>query len=369
MSKNSGIKTLKAGDAELSKKILTKLHDEVKSLPPSQKVHFMHICGTHEYTIAKNGLRSVLPTQIDVISGPGCPVCVCPASDIDVAIELSKKPEVIITTFGDMLRVPASEKTLFEAKAEGGDIRVVYGPHDAVELAIKNPDREVVFFSIGFETTVPLPAFEIYNNPPDNFSIICANKLVPPAFDLLMQMEDTNINGFILPGHVCAILGSNPFVPYAEKYKSPMVVSGFEVNDVLISIYYLVKQHIQGTSLVENTYTRIVKPEGNLKAKEIVNAVFEPKESMWRGIGNVPEGGLYLRKKFARYDAIQKFDITLPENVTMPEGCLCATVMMGKDKPLDCPLFNTECTPIHPIGPCMVSHEGTCKIAHMFREM
>lgn len=358
---------LKAGDLELSKKVLEKIQQLAKDLARSIKI--MHICGTHEYAIAKNGLRTVLPSNIEVISGPGCPVCVCPASDIDFAIAVSRQKNVILTTFGDMLRVPASELSLYEAKAQGSDIRIVYGPHDAVELAQKYPEKEIVFFSIGFETTAPLPAFEIINNPPSNFSIICANKVVPPAFDLLMQIPDLIINGFILPGHVSAIIGSDIYKPYAEKYHAPMVVAGFEVNDILMSIFYLLRQLKDNTALVENTYNRVVKAEGNITAQAMIKQVFELKDSIWRGIGNVPLGGLYLREEYRRYDALVKFNIPLLNNLKMPKGCLCALVLMGKKKPVDCILFGHECTPQNPVGPCMVSHEGTCRIAHMFNRI
>jgi hydrogenase expression/formation protein HypD len=329
----------------------------------------MHICGTHEYTIAKNGIRTILPSNLEIISGPGCPVCVCPASDIDLAIELTLKKRVIMTTFGDMLRVPATDMTLYEAKAQGGDVRIVYGPHDAVELAQKHPDREVVFFAIGFETTAPLPAFEIVSNPPKNFSIICANKVVPPAFDLLMKQEDIKIEGFILPGHVCSIIGSDPFIPYAQKYKSPMVVGGFEVNDVLISIYYILQQIKDGTTLVQNTYTRVVKPKGNETAQGFIKKAFHIADSVWRGIGPVPMSGLFLNPEYQKYDAIQKFGIKLSEKSAMPKGCLCAQVLMGRKKAQECVHFGKDCTPAHPIGPCMVSHEGTCKISHMFQNI
>jgi hydrogenase expression/formation protein HypD len=351
---------------DLSKIILRNIDHIAHDI--GKPITLMHICGTHEYVIAKNALRPLLPSNVHVISGPGCPVCVCPASDIDLAIELSQRPEVILTTFGDMLRVPATELTLFEAKAKGADVRIVYGPHDAVELAEKYPDREVIFFAIGFETTAPLPAFEVFNNPPPNFSIICANKLVPPAMDLLLQHSHINLDGFILPGHVCSIIGSDPFIPYAEKYHSPMVVCGFEVNDVLVSIYYLLHQIFEGTAKVENTYDRVVKPGGNPKAQEYMNLVFEPRDSIWRGIGMVPQSGLYLREEYRQYDAVAKFGIELNEIDTMPPGCLCTQVLLGQCGPNECPHFGKNCTPIHPIGPCMVSHEGTCKINYTYHE-
>ncbi len=352
---------------DFSKEIFKKIHEIAKEIP--KKITIMHVCGTHEYTIAKNGIRSLLPNNINVISGPGCPVCVCPTTDLDLAIELSKNKNIIITTFGDMMRVPSSTISLYEAKAQGRDIRVVYGPHDAVDLAMKNPNKEIVFFAIGFETTAPLIAYEISTKPPSNFSIITAYKTVPPAMDILLTLGNQNIDAFILPGHVCAIIGEYPFVPYIEKYKSPMVISGFEVNDMLISIYRILQQIFDNVAKLENTYFRIVKSEGNLKAKQYLAEVFEPSDAIWRGIGMIPKSGLKLKSKFKKYDAVQKFNITIPKNAKMPKGCSCDQVLIGKIPPKDCPLFGNKCTPQYPIGPCMVSHEGACKIAFTFKDI
>ncbi len=353
-------------DLSFSKKILANIKEIAKPLP---KITIMHVCGTHEYVIAKNGLRDLLPDNLRVITGPGCPVCVCPGSDVEAAIALSQKKDVILTTFGDMMRVPAGKHSLYSSKGQGADVRVVYGPNDAVEIAQKNPDKEVVFFSIGFETTAPLPAFEIANRPPENFSIICAHKLVPPAMDLLLNLKEAHLQGFLLPGHVCSIIGTDPFVPYAAKYNSPMVVGGFEVNDVLISLYYLLRQIANGEGKVENTYSRIVKPQGNLKAQEYLDTVFEPSDSMWRGIGVIPGAGYALKKEFQQYDALRKFDIEITPDFEMPHGCACDQVLIGKISPHECPLFGKTCNPQHPVGPCMVSHEGACKIALMFQKL
>ncbi|UYP45340.1 hypothetical protein NEF87_001625 [Candidatus Lokiarchaeum ossiferum] len=352
---------------EFSKEILANLKTISAKFP--RKVTIMHVCGTHEYTIAKNGIRSLLPDNIEVISGPGCPVCVCPTVDLDLAIELSKRKDTIITSFGDMMRVPSSTISLHEAKAMGYDVRVVYGPHDAIELAKSNPDKEVIFFAIGFETTAPLIAFEISEKPPTNFSIITAYKTVPPAMDVLLGLEDIAIDGFILPGHVCAIIGSDPFIPYAEKYHSPMIVSGFEVNDMLISILGILQQLLEHRAEVENTYTRIVKAEGNLAAKKFMKQIFEECDSVWRGIGMIPKSGLQLREEFQQYDAVRKFGIKLPGDAKMPPGCSCHLVLIGKIPPKKCPLFGKSCTPQKPVGPCMVSHEGSCKIAYTFRDI
>ncbi|MHA1766361.1 MAG: hydrogenase formation protein HypD [Promethearchaeota archaeon] len=355
------------GSIDISKEILEKIKKESKKL--THPIMIMHVCGTHEYTVAKNGIRNLLPENVKIISGPGCPVCVCPTGDLDLAIELSKREDTIITTFGDMMRVPSSTISLFEARAQGHDIRVVYGPNDAVELAKKNSSKEIVFFAVGFETTTPSVAFELLNNPPSNFSVICAHKLVPPAMDLLLNLPHLKIDGFLLPGHVCAIIGSKPFEPYARKYHSPMVVGGFEVNDVLISLYYIIRQINKKEAYVDNTYTRIVKHEGNQKALQYLNEAFEPIDSVWRGIGMIPKSGLKIRKELENYDAIVKFNVKIEEKIEMPKGCSCDKVLIGTIPPQKCPLFGDSCTPRHPIGPCMVSHEGACKIAFSFKEI
>ncbi|QEE18102.1 hydrogenase formation protein HypD [Promethearchaeum syntrophicum] len=354
-------------DIEISKQILEKINFESNNL--SKPITIMHVCGTHEYTVAKNGLRNLLPDNIKIISGPGCPVCVCPTGELDLAIELSKRENVIMTTFGDMMRVPSSTISLFKARAQGHDVRVVYGPNDAVELARKNPTKEVVFFAIGFETTTPSVAFELINDPPSNFSIICTHKTVPPAMDLLLNLPNLELSGFLLPGHVCAIIGAKPFELYAEKYRTPMVVGGFEVNDVLMSLYYILRQTIKKEAFVDNTYKRIVKREGNKKAIQYISDVFEPVDSVWRGIGMISNSGLKIRKKFEEFDAVVKFNVKIEEKIEMPKGCSCDKVLIGNIPPQKCPLFGKSCTPRHPIGPCMVSHEGACKIAFSFREI
>jgi hydrogenase expression/formation protein HypD len=357
--------TLKGGNVQLSKDILAQIHRDAAKL--SRPIVLMHICGTHEYTIAKNGLRSIFPPNIQVIPGPGCPVCVCSTNDIDAAIEIAHKPNVILTSFGDMIRVPATTSSLEEARSKGADVRIVYGPNDAVELAQKYPDKEVVFFAIGFETTAPLAAFELCNQPPKNFSVISAHKLVPPAFDLLLGVEKMAIDGFLLPGHVSAIIGADAYLPYMEKYRMPMVIGGFEVNDVLISILYLIRQILKNQPAVENTYTRVVKPEGNPVARDFIQRAFEPIDTVWRGIGLLPNSGLAVRQEWADHDALKKFGVKIDPTPNMPAGCLCSEVLIGQKKPEECPLFGTSCLPEHPIGPCMVSHEGTCKITYQFR--
>jgi hydrogenase expression/formation protein HypD len=331
-------------------------------------IKIMHVCGTHEYTVANNGLRSLLTPRLEIIAGPGCPVCVCPSEDILIGIEIAKRTNVILTSFGDMMRVPADNMTLNDIGAKGADIRVVYGPNDAVKIARENPEKEVVFFSVGFETTTPLIAFELANDPPKNFSVIISNRLVPPALDLLMQLPDNELDGFLMPGHVSAILGSKIYEPLVERYNVPMVIGGFEINDVLISLLIVLKQIEKKVFKVENSYSRLVKPEGNEKAQAIVEQVFEAADSNWRGIGIIPNSGMKIKEKYQQYDATIKFKIELPKTNPIPIGCICHKVILGKAKPKECIMFGKKCVPEKPYGPCMVSHEGTCRIAHMFSE-
>ncbi|MHA1340072.1 MAG: hydrogenase formation protein HypD [Promethearchaeota archaeon] len=331
-------------------------------------VKIMHVCGTHEHVVCEHGLRSLLPENIEIIAGPGCPVCVCPASDIDKAIEISRQPNTILTTFGDMIRVPSSRQSLLEQKANGADIRVVYGPSEAIQIAKQNPDKEVVFFSIGFETTAPLAAFELYSGPPENFSILCAHKLIPPSMELIVSMPDVMIDGFITPGHVATIIGVKPFEMFSKVFRYPSVICGFEAVDILLSIFIILKQIYDGEYKTINEYSRIVKYEGNTKAQEIINEIFEVTTSPWRGIGRIPNGGYKIRQKYSDYDALERFDIDIPSSIDIPIGCSCHLVLTGKIRPEECKLFGKSCNPLNPIGPCMVSHEGTCRIAYVFRK-
>ena len=334
----------------------------------NRPLKLMHVCGTHEHTISKYGLRTLLPKEIEVVSGPGCPVCVCPAADIDKAVELGKRDDVIITTFGDMLRVPATNISLAELKSKRADVRVVYGPHDAVKIAQNNPNKEIVFFAIGFETTVPLTGYEIKANPPSNFSVICAHKLIPAALELLISQSKLNIDGFISPGHVSTIIGLKPFKIFSYAYKVPNVIAGFEPNDVLLAILMLLKQIKEKKYETLNEYSRVVKPEGNLVAQKVIEEVFESVSSPWRGIGRVLDGGLAIRDKFEKYNADRKFNIKIGKSQDIPPGCSCHLIMVGKLLPNECKLFKKECTPLNPIGPCMVSNEGTCTIFYKYHQ-
>jgi hydrogenase expression/formation protein HypD len=267
-----------------------------------------------------------------------------------------------------MIRVPASNISLAELKAKGADVRIVYGPNDAVKIANENPDKEVIFFAIGFETTVPLIGFEILNNPPSNFSVICAHKLIPAALELLMGIDRLKIDGFISPGHVSTIIGLQPFKLFSDAYKIPNVIAGFEPNDVLLAILMLLKQIKNHQSETLNEYSRVVKPEGNLIAQKIISDVFNSVSSPWRGIGRILDGGLEIKKKFEEYDADKKFNIQIDNSLDIPPGCSCHLVMTGKLYPYECKLFGKKCTPLNPIGPCMVSMEGTCSIFYKYHQ-
>ncbi len=351
---------------EFTDKIISSINRIIKDL--NKKVKLMHVCGTHEHTLSKYGIRPLLPKELEIVSGPGCPVCVCPAADIDKAIELGRRDDTIITTFGDMIRVPATNISLAELKATGADVRIVYGPNDAVKIAKKNPEKEIIFFAIGFETTVPLIGYEIKSEPPANFSIICAHKLIPAALELLISIDKLNIDGFISPGHVSTIIGLKPFKLFSDAYHVPNVIAGFEPNDVLLAILMLLKQIKNNQFETLNEYSRVVKPGGNIIAQKIIAEVFESVSSPWRGIGRILDGGLTIKEKYEMYDADKKFDIKIEKSMDIPPGCSCHLVMTGKLYPYECKLFRKTCTPLNPIGPCMVSMEGTCSIYYKYHK-
>ncbi|MFX0057785.1 MAG: hydrogenase formation protein HypD [Candidatus Hodarchaeota archaeon] len=358
-----GIEILRSKD--FTKKIINSIN-KISNELDKKLIKIMHVCGTHEHTMSKYGLRTLLPEKIEVLSGPGCPVCVCPAADIDKAIELGKRDDTIITTFGDMIRVPATNISLAQLKAKGADIRIVYSPNDAIKIAKQNPTKEVIFFAIGFETTVPTIGYELKSDPPSNFSVICAHKLIPAALELLISQSQLKIDGFISPGHVSTIIGLKPFKIFSDAYKVPNVIAGFEPNDVLLAILLLLKQIKDKKFETLNEYSRVVKPEGNKIAQEIISEVFESTSSPWRGIGRVYEGGLTIRDKYKAFDADKKFEIKIEKPQDIPPGCSCHLIMVGKLYPQQCKLFRKECTPLNPIGPCMVSQEGTCSIYYKY---
>lgn len=335
----------------VGKDIIKAIQEEIKS-----DVRIMHVCGTHEAAIAKHGIRSVLPKELKVVMGPGCPVCITPAGEIDCAIDLAAEGK-IITTYGDLLRVPGSKGSLESAD---GDIRIVQGIHKAVEIA-KNTDKEVVFISVGFETTVPTVAATILQNPPENFSILSCHRVVPPAMQWLLSQGEADLHGFILPGHVCAVMGYDEY----EQFPVPQVVAGFEADDLLLGLYMLVKQINNKEAKVENAYPRAVTREGNTKAKALMYEVFEPCDIEWRGFPVIPDSGLALKPEYDTYDALKKFNKTIP-HIEKRSACICDQLLRGLAEPTDCPLFGTACTPRTPVGPCMVSHEGACKIWHQY---
>ena len=349
---------LKFRNPELANKIATK----IKSLAPKTgEIKICHVCGTHEWTITHFGLRSLLPQNVEVIAGPGCPVCIVPAAEIDEAVQLAQKG-VVVTCFGDVLRVPGSEMSLLEAKAAGADVRIVYATSDAVEMAKHEPNKQFAFFAVGFETTAPSTAVEVLGNPPKNLSFLVSHRLIPPAMELLLGLDDLQIDGFIAPGHVSAIIGLKPYEPFPKVHHMPTVVAGFEPIDVLMSVYMIMKQLNDGTAKLENEYPRVVKPEGNPKALEMMHKAFTVTGGNWRGIGNLPKSALQLRTSYADYDARLKHDIHVEGGKDIIVGCQCHLVIVGKIKPDGCPLFLKACTPEKPVGACMVSSEGTCRV-------
>lgn len=333
-------------------------------------VKIMEVCGTHTVAIAKNGLRAVMPERVTLLSGPGCPVCVTANVDIDVAIELAKQPDIVITTFGDMMKVPGSYSSLAREKAEGRDVRIVYSPLDAIKMAQNESDKHVVFVAVGFETTAPLIAAAILRAKAaglDNFSVFCAHKTVPIALGALVNDPEVKIDAFILPGHVSTIIGMEPYRFLAEEYHVPGVITGFEPVDVLQGIYMILKQLEEGRAEIEIAYHRGVMPEGNPHAREMVDEVFEPIDADWRGIGVIPGTGLAIREEFAHYDARKRIPVTPPEPKEI-KGCQCGEVLRGVTLPFECRLFGKGCTPEHPIGPCMVSSEGSCAAYYRFTD-
>ena len=336
--------------------------EKIKAVAPKKgKVKFCHVCGTHEWTITQFGLRSLLPDNVEVIAGPGCPVCIVPASEIDEAIELVQKG-IVVTCFGDMLRVPGSESSLLEAKASGADVRIVYSVTDAVEMAEREPEKEFVFSAVGFETTSPSTAVEALGDLPKNFSFLVSHRLIPPAMELLLGVGDLQIDGFIAPGHVSAIIGLKPYELFTRVYRMPTVVGGFEPIDVLMSIYMLLKQVSESDATLENEYSRVVKPEGNPIAQEMMKKAFTVTAGNWRGIGRLPDSALQLRPSLAKYDARLKYGVHVEQGKDILLGCECHLVIIGKIKPKECPMFMKACTPAKPVGACMVSSEGTCRV-------
>jgi hydrogenase expression/formation protein HypD len=349
---------LRFRDLELAKSIAQKIH---KLTPKEKAVKICHVCGTHEWTITHYGVRSLLPSNVEVIAGPGCPVCIVPASEVDEAVELAMKG-MSLTCFGDVLRVPGSHMSLLDAKAKGADIRIVYSVSDAVKMAENEANKEFAFFAVGFETTAPSTAVEISQKPPRNLSFLISHRVVPPAMELLANMEDLNLKGFIAPGHVSTIIGLRPYEVFPRKYGMPTVVAGFEPLDVLFAVYMIIKQLSENKPRLENEYTRAVHWEGNTKAQKLIREIFDVKDGKWRGLGTIPSSKLTLKKQYAAYDARLKYNVKVEEGIDLQPGCRCHLVIIGKIKPSACPLFMKTCTPQNPVGACMVSMEGTCRV-------
>lgn len=331
--------------------------------------HIMEICGGQTHSIIRFGLDELLPREITLIHGPGCPVCVTPIEIIDKAIAIASRPGVVFCSFGDMLRVPGSHKDLLTVKSEGGDVRIVYSPMDAVTLARKHPDRQVVFFAVGFETTAPANAMSVAQAERlklENFSILASHVLVPPAIEAVLSSPSCLVQGFLAAGHVCTIMGIDQYRPIAERYRVPIVVTGFEPLDILQGVAMCVAQLEAGRAEVENQYARSVRAEGNAAAIRQIEAVFEPTPRKWRGIGEIPASGLKIREAYARFDAERRFDVgaIVAEE---PAECLAGEVLQGHKKPHDCPAFGVRCTPDHPLGAPMVSSEGACAAYYRYR--
>jgi hydrogenase expression/formation protein HypD len=335
---------------------------------PGRAFAFMEVCGTHTMAVARFGLRKLLPGNVRLISGPGCPVCVTPKEYVDHAVALARGSGVVVATFGDMMRVPGSSTDLLRMQAEGADVRVVYSPREALAFARAEPDRRVIFLAVGFETTAPTVAATLREAKAaevGNFFVLVAHKLIPPAMRALCESGDVALDGFLCPAHVSAIIGARAYDFIPRDYDLACAVAGFEPVDILQGIYLLLKQYADGERRVDNQYSRVVKTEGNARAREIQEEVFEACDSRWRGLGDLPGSGLALRERYAAVDAARTFDVE-PEETLPDRGCICGAVLTGAKVPADCALFGGDCTPARPVGPCMVSSEGSCAAAFKY---
>jgi len=351
-------------DAALAQRLAHEIH-RVTTRPWT----IMEVCGGQTHAIVKFGIDELLPRNLTLIHGPGCPVCVTPLEIIDRALAIAARPGVIFASFGDMLRVPGSAGDLLSVKANGGDVRIVYSPLDAVRLAEQHPEREVVFFAVGFETTAPATAMAVFQAAQKglkNFSMLVSHVLVPPAIEALMASRDCRVQGFLAAGHVCTVMGYEEYVPLAAKYRVPIVVTGFEPLDILQGVLMCVQQLESGRAEVENQYARSVRREGNRAAQELIRRVFCVVPRKWRGLGEIPQSGLGLREEFAAFDAERKFGAA-QHRVEEPSECMSGLVLQGLKKPHECPAFGTRCTPEHPLGATMVSSEGACAAYYRYR--
>ena len=353
-------------DPELAKRLLEDIHQTV-----TQPWALMEVCGGQTHSIIRHGIDQLIPDKIEMIHGPGCPVCVTPLELIDKALEIASRPDVIFCSFGDMLRVPGSGRDLFRVKSAGGDVRVVYSPLDALKLARENPDKQVVFFGIGFETTAPPNAMTVYQANRlgvANFSMLVSHVRVPPAIEAIMTSPTCRVQGFLAAGHVCSVMGTEEYPPLAEKFQIPIVVTGFEPLDILEGIRRTVGQLERGEHEVENAYGRVVLPEGNPAARALVEDVFQVTDRGWRGIGVIPDSGWRLAEKYREFDAEYRFDVT---DIDTEESSICRSgeVLQGLIKPHECAAFGKECTPRNPLGATMVSSEGACAAYYLYRRL
>jgi hydrogenase expression/formation protein HypD len=351
-------------DARIARGLLAEIAREVRG----QWV-LMEICGGQTHTIMRYGLDELLPKNIELVHGPGCPVCVTPLETIDKALELASRPDIILVSYGDMLRVPGSTSDLFAVKAKGGDVRIVYSPTEALKIARQNPDRGVVFLAIGFETTAPANAMAVWQAEKEgigNFSVLVSHVLVPPAIRALVSSPDCRVNGFIAPGHVCTVMGYEEYEALVRDFRVPIVVGGFEPVDLLEAVLMLVRQLEHGAAKVENQYVRSVNYQGNRAAQSVVQQVFEIADQKWRGIGMIPASGLRVRDAYGDYDASRIYGLSAIE-VEEPAECISAQVLQGLKKPTDCPAFGMRCTPQYPLGAPMVSSEGACAAYYNYR--
>ena len=351
-------------DGELAQKLAAEIHRVT-----TRSWTIMEVCGGQTHAIVKFGIDELLPKQITLIHGPGCPVCVTPLEVIEQALEVAARPDVIFTSFGDMLRVPGSTTDLLAVKASGGDVRMVYSPLDAVKIAEENPARQVVFFGVGFETTAPATAMAVFQAARKglkNFSMLISHVLVPPAIEALMSSPNCRVQGFLAAGHVCTVMGFEEYFPLAKNYRVPIVVTGFEPLDILHGVLMTVQQLEAGRAEVENQYARSVRREGNRPAQELIKKVFRVVPRKWRGIGEIPQSGLGLSEAYVDFDAEKKFGLT-EHRVAEPAECIAGLILQGLKKPHECAAFGARCTPEHPLGATMVSSEGACSAYYRYR--
>jgi len=352
---------------QLVRDLAEALRRDAAGLPP---LTVMHVCGTHEHEIGRWALRQLLPPNVRLVAGPGCPVCITPAAAIATAIALAKhRSRPIVCAYGDIARTPTQAGSLLDARGEGADVRVIYDLREPAAIARREPDRQVVFFSIGFETTAAPVAAMLREDLPLNFSIYCCHRYVPTAVEALAKLDDGQIGGYLLPGHACVITGQNAYQFLPQKYRQPAAVAGFEPEEILAGLLSIAHQRKHGEPTVANCYRRVVRPDGNKHAQEIMGRVFEPADAGWRGIGDLPGTGLVLREAFRRYDATAVLGVPEASGVedVMP-GCQCHLIMLGRKRPEECGLFATACTPDHPRGPCMVGGEGACRAHFLYPE-